>query len=217
MKSPKQEAAYFYNELIAFEDLIRLQERYWIEELERYEQSLNSDDESIAYRFNYRSDLLADLEDKYPQYQRRSYLIMLVAMFEDFLNQFAFCVQDHCSISSKFAAFPGKGTEKVKKYLSKETVLKFPSQTLEWNNIWKAQQIRNVIVHAAGFLDPIKHKGQAKIVHDDPFLSTENYARVRLILYRQYLPAVIENMKSFSNKLIESVAELSSNLAQAAQ
>lgn len=88
MKEPKQEVAYFLGGLETFVYFIKLSERHWVEDFERYKQNLALDDdkETLLYRFNYQTDLYAPLKIDFPQYLRKSYLIMLFAKFEDFLN-----------------------------------------------------------------------------------------------------------------------------------
>lgn len=93
MKSPEQEISYFYNEIEVFSDLIKLSERLWPEELSKYEPSLIDDDEKYGERFEHRRDLSNKLKSEYPQLQRRSYLVMLLALFEDFLNQLCYSLE----------------------------------------------------------------------------------------------------------------------------
>jgi hypothetical protein len=214
MKTPVQEVLYFYNELVSYKYFIALSERHWAEDFEQYEQSLRSEDDALLCRFNHRADLSASLKSEFPQHQRRAYLMMLLAMFEDFLNQFCQSIKEHYGVLIEVSDFSGMGIERAKKYLTKATPLNFPSGTPEWDNLKKAQKIRNVIAHAAGYIDPEKHSEQQKIVSTSDYIDSENYARVHIVLSSQYILEIIGDMKSFSNRLIALSEKMPNNQIQ---
>lgn len=213
MKEPIQLAAYFYNELVAYEYFVSLSERHWVDDLTQYKVILNTEDENLTHKFDYRVDLWAKLSDEYPQYQRKAYLVMLLAMFEDFLNQFSLSIQEFCGLSISIDSFDSKdfGIERAKHYITKATPLDFPSDMPEWNNLKSAQKIRNVIVHAAGHIDIEKHKKQVNIVSTTKYLDSETYAREHLILSSQYILELVYDMKSFSERLIALSEKLPCN------
>ncbi len=102
MKVPYQVVAYFSNELDSFKLFIEMSERNWSEELMLYKSSINEDHEPTLQRFDYRRDLSAKLSDTFPQYQRKSYLIMLVSIFEDFMNHLCRSVELDLDIKASF-------------------------------------------------------------------------------------------------------------------
>ena len=109
-------------------------------------------------------DLASKLNDEFPQYQRKSYLIMLVSIFEDFMNQLCRSVEADLDIKASFTDFTGSGIERAKQYLSKLSTLSLPVSGKEWKHIKDAQAIRNVIAHAAGHIDKKAHAKQLKII-----------------------------------------------------
>jgi hypothetical protein len=126
MQVPYQVVAYFSVELDSYKLFIEMSERNWIEESERYTSSILEDDEPTLHRFNYRSDLASKLNDEFPQYQRKSYLIMLVSIFEDFMNHLCRSVEADLDIKASFTDFTGSGIERAKQYLSKLSSLSLP-------------------------------------------------------------------------------------------
>lgn len=203
MKIPYQVVAYFCEELDSYKLFIEMSERNWVEEYERYTSKLLDDDEPTLCRFNYRSDLSAKLSEDFPQYQRKSYLIMLVSIFEDFMNQLCRSVEVYQEIDISFNELNGSGIERAKKYLSKLSSLSLPTSGKEWKQIKDAQAIRNVIAHAAGHIDEKNHSEQLKIIKGSDSLEAEYYARTHLKINSHYVLELAEAMKIFSNKILK--------------
>lgn len=202
MKKPIQEVAYFFYELDAYKIFVEMSERHWIEEYEKYNLSLHTDNSELMHRFDYRSDLSANLSTEFPQYQRKSYLIMLLSIFEDFLNQLCISVKLEYKLNISYVDFAGKGIDRAKDYLNKATPLNFTANSKEWNKIKKAQLIRNIVVHAAGHMDPIKHKKELVIVSSEDFLESKSYARIHLLLSREYILELISDLKLLNKQLL---------------
>jgi len=202
MQVPYQVVAYFSVELDSYKLFIEMTERNWIEESERYTSSILEDDKPTLHRFNYRSDLASKLNDEFPQYQRKSYLIMLVSIFEDFMNQLCRSVEADLDIKASFTDFTGSGIERAKQYLSKLSSLSLPVSGKEWKQIKDAQAIRNVIAHAAGHIDKKAHAKQLKIIDCDENLEAEYYVRTHLNIDSEYVFSLITAMKVFTHKLL---------------
>lgn len=185
-----------------------MSERNWLEEFERYTSSILDDHEPTLHRFNYRNDLSSKLSDEYPQYQRKSYLIMLVSIFEDFMNQLCRSVESDLDIKASFTDFNGSGIERAKQYLSKLSPLSLPVTGREWGLIRDAQAIRNVIAHAAGHIDKKSHQKQLKIIDKSDNLDAEYYARIHLNIDSDYILNLVEAMKAFSGKLLAECEKL---------
>jgi hypothetical protein len=201
MKNPFQEIAYFYHAIRDYGEFIKTSERLWPEELEKYKESIESDNEKSADIFNYRCDLCASLSTEYPQLQRKSYLVMLMALFEDFMNQLCFSVQRKQNIKESLFDINDSGIKRAKKYLKKHTLFNFVECQSEWDKIVNAQSIRNVVVHAAGHINRDNHKKQLNIVSTTQGLDTEKYAREHLIIDQNYLLELVLNIECFCNKL----------------
>jgi uncharacterized protein YutE (UPF0331/DUF86 family) len=208
MQVPYQVVAYFSVELNSYKLFIEMSERNWIEESERYTSSILEDDEPTLHRFNYRSDLASKLNDEFPQYQRKSYLIMLVSMFEDFMNQLCRSIETDLDIKASFTDFTGSGIERAKQYLSKLSSLSLPVSGEEWKLIKNAQAIRNVIAHAAGHIDKKAHAKQLKIIDSNDNLEAEYYARIHLNIDSEYVFNLVSAMKWFTDKLLVECEKL---------
>jgi hypothetical protein len=203
MQVPYQVVAYFSAELDSYKLFIEMSERNWIEECERYASPLLEDDEPTLHRFHYRSDLTTKLSEEFPQYQRKSYLIMLVSIFEDFMNQLCRSIEVHLGIKISFTDLCGTGIERAKKYLSKLSPISLPVSGKEWELIKEAQAIRNVIAHAAGHIDEKAHSKQLKIINSSENLEAEYYARIHLNIDGEYILNLANAMKMFSGKLLK--------------
>jgi hypothetical protein len=204
MKKPIQMVYYFSHELDEYKTFVRMSERYWVEECEKYEQSQleeNDDNDELLKRFDYRTDLSVYLESAFPQYQRKSYLVILLSMFEDFLNQLCMSVKSECHLNISYVDFAGSGVDRAKDYLRKTSPLGFPAYSSEWEKIKKAYAIRNVVVHAAGYIDPEKHKNQMVIVSADDYLDSESYARIHLVLSEEYIYELVSTLQSLCTQL----------------
>jgi hypothetical protein len=208
MQVPYQVVAYFSVELDSYKLFIEMSERNWIEESERYTSSILEDDEPTLHRFNYRSDLASKLNDEFPQCQRKSYLIMLVSIFEDFMNQLCRSVEADLDIKASFTDFTGSGIERAKQYLSKLSSLYLPVSGKEWKQIKDAQAIRNVIAHAAGHIDKKAHAKQLKIIDSNDNLEAEYYARTHLNIDSEYVFNLVNAMKEFTDKLLAECEKL---------
>lgn len=89
MKRSDQVAPYFLYDLDKIRVFIELSDRHWKEESIKYDEpDLETDELTCWDRCKYRNDLSAHFEFIFPQYQRQSYLVMLVSLFEDFLKIF---------------------------------------------------------------------------------------------------------------------------------
>ncbi len=214
MKSLDQEVLYFLEEMKTYKYFVEMSEHYWEEELPKYKESLNSENPMESSRFDYRRDLWANIAIEYPQFQRKSYLIMLLSIFEDFLNQFCISVEKQYKPASTSKNKNQRNKTKQNEQPSKIVKLKnrltatqfsFPSDLKAWQRIEKAQKIRNVIVHAAGYLDPKEHKQQSEIASANDFLKIESYARIHLLLMCEYILELIDDMTLFGHQLLSLV------------
>jgi len=189
-----------------------MSERNWVEELDKYKYKLSilEEHEPTFHRFNYRNDLTSKLSNDYPQYQRKSYLIMLVSLFEDFMNQLCRSVEVDLDIKVSFTDFTGSGIERAKLYLSKLSTLSLPVSGAEWTQIKDAQAICNVIAHAAGYIDKKTHSKQLKVIDWNDNLVVEQYARTHLNINSEYVFDLIIAMKIFTNKLLIACKKLPS-------
>lgn len=198
--SPKQVSDYFIQQLDGFQVFIKLTELQWEEEFTSYEQSLDIEEhESLSWtRYSYRHDLSAKITQEFPQYQRQSQLIMIVSLFEDYLNQLCLSIQKTNELHVALTDIKGSGIERAKTYLKKVVGIQFSSASNAWNSILNAQSIRNIVAHNAGHLDEFRHTKHLNVVKDSNDLDAEEFARLHLIIKEGYLSSVVSAMKDFS-------------------
>ncbi|MBB1319173.1 hypothetical protein H5123_16185 [Shewanella sp. SR43-4] len=202
MQKSGQVSPYFLYDLERFRIFIELSEQHWKEESIKYNESDIETDETTCWdRYQYRSDLSTHFQEIFPQYQKQSYLLMLVSLFEDYLNQLCHSLHFESEFCCSLKEYNGSGIERAKKYLVKVARVSVPTGTKSWNQIIDARDIRNIIAHNAGHLDKEVHKKQLQIVTRSSNLDSEEYARVNLNIKQVYLLEVIEAMENVANVL----------------
>ncbi len=205
MKEPIQECYYFREDLEKYKIFVELSELHWKEEFEKYSLEIAGDVETqVAERYGYKNDLCAHIESEFPQYQRQSYLFMIVAKFEDFVRQLCLSLQEHKHYSDSIESIKGSGIERGKKYLKMVCGILVPDDA-RWSIIMDAQNIRNIIAHNAGHLDPDKHTKQIEIIRKSDGLESEEYARIHLSVTGAYLIEIIESMKGTERYISEQI------------
>lgn len=202
MKNPSQEIVYFLNSLEEYMEFIKFSERFWPEELQKYETSLKDEKEDYGDRFDYRNDLSAKLSIEFPQLQRRSCLVMLLALFEDFLNQLCQSIKKYESVEKNLFDINGKGIDRAKKYLTEYSKINFPVNSKEWQSIRDSQQIRNIIVHSGGHVDLKKHEKAIRVISTSHNLNKQSFAREHLVIENSYLLELVSDIKVFCNMII---------------
>ena len=205
MQKSEQVSPYFLYDLERFRIFVELSDRHWEEESIKYNESdIETDERTCWDRYRYRSDLSAHFQEIFPQYQKQSYLLMLVSLFEDYLNQLCNSLHFENNFCCSLKEYNGSGMERAKRYLVKIAKISVPTGIKSWNQIIDARDIRNIVAHNAGYLDKESHKKQLKIVNGSPNLDAEEYARVHLNIKQVYLFEVIEAMENVANILWRS-------------
>ena len=205
MQKSEQVSPYFLYDLERFRIFVELSDRHWEEESIKYNESdIETDERTCWDRYRYRSDLSAHFQEIFPQYQKQSYLLMLVSLFEDYLNQLCNSLHFENDFCCSLKEYNGSGIERAKRYLVKIAKISVPTEIKSWNQIIDARDIRNIVAHNAGHLDKESHKKQLKIVNKSPNLDTEEHARVHLNIKQVYLFEVIEAMENVANILWRS-------------
>lgn len=205
MQKSDQVSLYFLHDLEKFRFFVEISERHLKEEFIKYTESDIETDEATCWdRYQYRNDLSAHFQSIFPQYQRQSYLLTLVSLFEDYLNQLCHSIHFEQSLDCSLKESGGLGIERAKKYLTKTANVRVPTGTKYWNQIIEARDIRNIIAHNAGHLDKEMHKKHFKIVERNSHLDAEDFARVHLNIKQPYLLEVITSMENVVNVLWEN-------------
>ncbi|HHF3095074.1 TPA: hypothetical protein ACPJ00_004007 [Vibrio diabolicus] len=202
MHKPDQVSLYFLSDLEKFRIFVELSERHWSEELIKYNKSDLETNEFICWdRYKYRNDLSAHFQEVFPQYQKQSFLLMLVSFFEDYLNQLCHSFHFEKGLSCTLKDYSGSGLERAKNYLRKVAKIEVPTGTFSWSKVIEARDIRNVIAHNAGHLNEELHSKQLRIVAKNLNLNSHQFARVHLEVTQVYVFEVIEAMTSVVNDL----------------
>jgi hypothetical protein len=183
---------------------VEFSEKNWQELLSAYNESLANPDLNFN-RFRGERRLWSDLADEFPQYQRKASFLMIFAMLEDDLNQFCEAMGLELDLKTKLSHIRARGIERAKRYLCKVAKIKFPKESTEWEKIQRYRDLRNVLVHEAGYVD--EESAQGRRVKEfskrkDSGLSIEHYARSRINLTPEFLPSVIDTLDAFYELLI---------------
>lgn len=199
MQKSEQVSPYFLYALEKFRIFINLSVRQWKEESVKYVESDIETDEPICWdRYQYRTDLSADFQEIFPQYQMQSYLLMLVSLFEDYLNQLCNSLHFENEFCCSLKEYSGSGIGRAKKYLVRVAKINIPTGEQSWNKIIDAQGIRNIVAHNAGHLDKDGHISQHQIVSRSENLDSKEYARIHLNIKQTYLIEVVEAMEEIA-------------------
>lgn len=205
MKS-EQVSPYFLYNLEMFRIFVELSDRHWNEETIKYNESdIEMDEPTSCGRYQYRTDLSAHFQEIFPQYQKQSYLPMLMSLFEDYLNQLCNSLHFENEFCCSLKDYNGSGIERAKKYLGKVAKISVPTGKNSWNTIIYAKDIRNIVAHNAGHLDKDSHKKQLQLVVQNPDLDFEENARIHLnIINQDYLLNVIKSMEEIAKVLCDN-------------
>jgi hypothetical protein len=208
MQKSDQVSLYFLSDLEKFRIFVELSERHWSEELIKYNESDIETNESICWdRYKYRNDLSAHFQEVFPQYQKQSFLLMLVSLFEDYLNQLCHSFHFEKGLSCTLKDYSGSGIERAKNYLRKVAEIEVPTGTAFWSKVIEARDIRNISAHNAGHLDEELHSKQLRIVAKNLNLNSHQFARIHLEVTQVYVNEVIEAMTSVVNELWRNTTE----------
>jgi hypothetical protein len=207
MKTPPQQLAYFLYKLRRFKNYVAFSEQAWEHYLAEYDRSL-ADDKLNAAKFGGKRDHWADLAEVFPQYHRRASFLMLFAMFEDDFNQLCRSIEVGRRLSSSLKETLGQGVERAKVWLKKVAGLDLAAIAPEWTKIRQFRDLRNVLVHAAGFLEAEspQHKRVRKLAEvEGSGLELQHHARTEVILRSDFLPMVIRTLEAFYGSLLSAI------------
>ncbi len=209
-KEPLQHLAYFMHRLQRLKNYVQFSETNWKEKLASYNASLENDDLNIE-SFGGRRDHWADLANEFPQYHRKASFLMIFAMLEDDLTEFCKAVAAEQRLTTAVSNTHGRGIERAKVYLTKIGGFPFPASTPEWQKIKVFGDVRNVLIHAAGYLEPgnAQHERVKKAAEEcDSGLCLHRHARSQISLELDFLPSVIATLESFYELLLAATKKI---------
>ena len=203
-KNSFQHLAYFLHRLRRLRNYVEFSETNWEEKLASYDRSLKDDDLNLK-SFGGHRDHWADLANEFPQYHRKASFLMIFALLEDDLIQLCKSIAAEQKLTTPLSDISDRGIDRAKAYLSKVAGMAFPAKTSEWEKIKAFRDIRNVLVHAAGYLDPgnaqherVKKFSQTKY----SCVSLQHHAQSQITLESGFLPSVIATLERFYEHLI---------------
>lgn len=209
-KNPFQHIAYFLNRLARLRNYVGFSEANWEGKLASYQRSL-SDDNLNLKSFGGRRDHWADLADEFPQYFRKASFLMVFAMLEDDLTELCKVIAAEQKLTTTVSATPGRGIERAKAYLTKVAGFQFPARTPEWQKIKVFADLRNVLIHAAGYVEPgnAQHDRVRKAAEaPGSGLDLHHHARSQIGLEFDFLPSVIAALESFYELLLAATKKI---------
>jgi hypothetical protein len=195
-KPPLQVIGYFLDEVHRMKRYLEFSEMLLNEEHARYVRSLRSEDEHETERYAHRRDLSADFTDLFPQYHRRSAMLVFFGMFEENLNHLCCSLKESRSLPLGPSDLADRGIDRSRIYLTKVAGWTFDA-TRNWTNLKKIQKIRNLVAHSSGYLAESSLGEIKPIVDNNAYLSIETGARKRIILEVGYLKYVLNNVESY--------------------
>ena len=208
MLKPNQVLYYLLDDLYRFRIFVDLTERHWHEEANKYDQSDIENDEITHWeRYKYRNDLSADFKETFPQRQKQFFLVMLISLFEDSLNQLCHSLYTEKGLRISLREYKSQektssSIECAKNYLRKIASVKIPTDLPSWNELKDATAIRNIIVHNSGYVDENLHGNHLKIIRKNKSLKIHHYVRIHLEIEQQYVVKIIEAMETFVKKFL---------------
>jgi hypothetical protein len=203
-KNPSQHLLYFMHRLRRLKHYIDFSETNWKDRLAMYNRSLEDDNLNLK-SFGGRRDYWADLADEFPEYHRKASFLMVFAMLEDDLTQFCKAIATEQKLTTPLTDASGKGIERAKFYLTKVARFAFPASTIEWQTIKSFGDVRNVLIHASGHLEPRngQHERAKKFAQRRRSgLRVRNHARSQITFEPEFLPSMIATLEKFYELLL---------------
>jgi hypothetical protein len=206
-KTSDQQVAYFLHKLQRFRNYVAFSEKSWEQHLNEYGRSLRDDSLNLA-EFGGKRDHWADLAQVFPQYHRRASFLMLFAMFEDDLNELCARILAEWRLPVSIKTCRGQGVQRAKKWLEDIASVDLASSAAAWMKIKQFGDVRNVLVHAAGFLERgnRQHNRVRKLAEKKTFgLELHHHARTELSLRPEFLIVVIDTLETFYKSLMSAI------------
>ena len=203
-KDTYQHLAYFLYRLRQLRSYVEFSDANWQEKLASYNRSLANHELNLK-SFGGRRDHWADLANEFPQYHRKASFLMIFAMLEDDLTELCKAIAAKQKVTITLSATPGRGIERAKAYLMKVACFPFPASTPEWQRIKVFADVRNVLIHAAGYLEPgnAQHERVKKAAEASRSgLSLHHHARSQISLESDFLPSMLATLETFYERML---------------
>jgi hypothetical protein len=202
MRIPQQHIYYFLHKIGRLRKYVAFSEASWERYAADYHASLGNDELNVA-AFGGSRYLSADLSNAFPQYHRRASFLMLFALFEDDLNRVCEVIAADRKLNPPQPGTKARGIERAKIWLKDIAGIDIAG-THEWVSIVEFREVRNVLIHAAGFLNPAnsKHERVRKIAERATSrYELYHYARTELTLRSGFLNVVIDTFAAIYQAL----------------
>ncbi|WP_281659446.1 hypothetical protein [Halobacillus sp. Cin3] len=146
---------------------------------------------------------------QFPSILRSSLLISIYSFLENQLIRLCKELQESRDLSIKVNNINNKGIEKAKIYLKNVVGIDFPTNSKEWQDIKRYQYIRNNFAHSEGILDSNdKNLLLAIATLDAVDIMGDDFLGKNIILYKSFIPTLIETVEGFLSKIESQYLEL---------
>ena len=187
--------------------------RKFREYLVTFENKFESDIKELSddFRNEYGSDLYMlaleldsdeywNIEMYFKDIFRYSLILSINSFFEDLMNSLCKEIKLLKEVELKLDDLRGHGINRAKLYLVKVCGLEFPTDSHEWKEIKKLNDIRNFIAHTNGDISKAKDPKKIKyIISNTRDLSGHH----RIKIEKEYLETILINIESFIGLLTD--------------
>lgn len=173
---------------------------------EQKTEGLSAEEKDEYYEFY--SDEYWQLNEIFPNIQRKSELIGIYTIVEHYLNLLCSIYEQDGISKVKLKDLKGQGIiDRARKYLVKVVEIDFPSQADSWSEIRRIQNIRNLFVHNDGVL---KGNDSDKSSIKE-YIANSNYLKLdqfeKIVIERGFTDYCLQQFGLFFDKLCDAVDE----------
>lgn len=209
MFSPANRLHYLLKDLESVEFYVKILERNLEKEANLYEESLKTDNEKLAYRFDYRVDLSYDLNHLFPFLHRGSTLATIFSHLEFRFLQLCDDIIEYDKLDVDFEVNKSKsGIDQAKNFINKKTRYNFPSDNQSWQEIKRVQKIRHLIIHNQGII-PKDYTDLKNFISNNEYLSFNIVGERRwIIIESQFLNNFLETVEDFVKTFLNHIRKI---------
>lgn len=135
-----------FDELAHLEKLVEETELYLNQQLEK--SKIEGNEEDLDSRFG----RLFQFQSIFPNMLYKALFLHQYSVLEDSLNQICHNLEESQLYNISLTDIKGMGINRARIYLEKVGKITQPFQTNSWNTIMKLNRVRNVLIHANGFI-----------------------------------------------------------------
>lgn len=147
------------------------------------------------------SDEFCKLDQLFPTMHRRSYLLTVMSVFENYVNRLCRYARQAKKLNLDVTDLHGQGVKRAIEYLRKAINVEVP-QSNEWKEISVAQEIRNLVVHNDGCL---KKSSSDVRAHASKTNRVTVSSKNEIVLSDDFVPALLDAIREFADQLMKAM------------